>query len=152
MGAPQPPETAWATRSPGRSHNRKALPPSHIEATVKRLTEYCGIDKRVTPHVLRHTAATRMLKAVGDVRRVQEFLGHADVSTTQVYAEVLAEDVAEGVDVVADVEPVQGKVSDAEQIGAELLAALPPEARDAPPRLLGSDQQQTPGLPDAETE
>lgn len=93
-----------------------------------------------------------MLKAVGDVRRVQEFLGHADVSTTQVYAEVLAEDVAEGVDVVADVEPVQGKVSDAEQIGAELLAALPPEARDAPPRLLGSDQQQTPGLPDAETE
>ncbi len=87
----------------------KPLNPRYIRALVARLAEKAGIEKRVTPHVLRHTAATRMLKAIGDVRRVQEFLGHSDVSTTQIYTEVLAQDVAEAVDAVPDVETGGGR-------------------------------------------
>ncbi len=111
----------------------KLLNPRHIRALVAGLAEKASIEKRVTPHVLRHTAATRMLKAIGDVRRVREFSGHADVSTTQVYTEVLAQDVAEAVDAVPDVEaePEDHQLSEAEQIAAQVLAALPVEVRDA---------------------
>jgi len=113
------------------------LNPRYIRALVARLAEKAGIEKRVTPHVLRHTAATRMLKAVGDVRRVQEFLGHADVSTTQVYTEVLAQDVAEAVDAVPDVEEEKDQQSDeADDLAAQVLAALPPEVREALMRQL----------------
>ncbi|MFW6437715.1 MAG: tyrosine-type recombinase/integrase [Armatimonadota bacterium] len=108
------------------------LNPRYIRALVARLAEKAGIEKRVTPHVLRHTAATRMLKAVGDVRRVQEFLGHADVSTTQIYTEVLASDVADAVDAVPDVEAEEKpQTCEADELAAQVLAALPPEVREA---------------------
>ncbi|MEA3400508.1 MAG: tyrosine-type recombinase/integrase, partial [Armatimonadota bacterium] len=77
---------------------------AYWSALVSRLAARAGIEKRVTPHVLRHTAATRMLKSVGNIRRVQEFLGHSDVSTTQIYTEVLASDVVEAVAAVPNVE------------------------------------------------
>ncbi|MEA3404011.1 MAG: tyrosine-type recombinase/integrase [Armatimonadota bacterium] len=120
-------ETVVTELTPG-----KPLNPRYIRALVTRLAEKAGIEKRVTPHVLRHTAATRMLKAVGDVRRVQEFLGHADVSTTQVYTEVLGQDVAEAVDAVPNVEAEpEHEASEAEEIAAEVLAAVPAEVRHA---------------------
>jgi len=110
----------------------KPLNARYIRALVERLAEKAGIEKRVTPHVLRHTAATRMLKAIGDVRRVQEFLGHANVGTTQIYTEVLAQDVAEAVDAVPDVEAERSdQPSEAEALAAHVLAALPPEVRAA---------------------
>ncbi len=117
---------------PGRPLN-----PRYIRALVARLAAKAGIEKRVTPHVLRHTAATRMLKAVGDVRRVQEFLGHSSVSTTQVYTEVLAQDVAEAVDAVPDVEAEPETASDeADTLAAQVLAAPPAEVREALARRL----------------
>jgi len=82
----------------------KPVSTRYVQNLVPRLAEKAGIEKRVTPHILRHTAATRMLRTVGDIRRVQDFLGHSDVSTTQIYTEVLASDVAEAVDAVPDVE------------------------------------------------
>jgi integrase/recombinase XerD len=58
---------------------------------VKRWGTAAGLDNRLTPHALRHSCATHMLDHGADIRSVQEMLGHASVSTTQVYTKVSAE-------------------------------------------------------------
>ncbi|MBN2624264.1 MAG: tyrosine recombinase [Acidimicrobiales bacterium] len=58
---------------------------------VRRWGSEVGLDGKLTPHVLRHSCATHMLDHGADIRAVQEMLGHATVSTTQVYTRVSAE-------------------------------------------------------------
>jgi integrase/recombinase XerD len=58
---------------------------------VKRYGDAVGLGDRLTPHVLRHSCATHMLDHGADIRVVQELLGHASISTTQVYTKVSTE-------------------------------------------------------------
>ena len=58
---------------------------------VRRYGDRSGLGGRLTPHVLRHSCATHMLDRGADIRAVQELLGHASISTTQVYTKVSTE-------------------------------------------------------------
>lgn len=93
--------TGMGYREPGQS-----LSVRYLQKLVSRLGEAAGIDKRVTPHVLRHSFATRGLDRGYNLREVQTLLGHSSVTTTQIYTHVNPEELRRKVQ-ADDQQPVE---------------------------------------------
>ena len=67
------------------SNRGSRISPRSVQARVKHWAKHQGIDTNVYPHLFRHSFATHVLESSHDLRGVQELLGHANISTTQVY-------------------------------------------------------------------
>ncbi|WP_460821663.1 tyrosine recombinase XerC [Lysobacter olei] len=68
---------------PGRGGG--PISPRAVQLRLRQLAQRQGLFKRVHPHLLRHSFASHILESSGDLRGVQELLGHADIATTQIY-------------------------------------------------------------------
>jgi integrase/recombinase XerC len=68
---------------PGRGG--ATITPRAVQIRLRQLAQRQGLFKRVHPHLLRHSFASHVLESSGDLRGVQELLGHADIATTQIY-------------------------------------------------------------------
>lgn len=76
------------SKNKGTIEDNKGLDRRSVERIVKKYATIAGITKKVTPHVIRHCFATDLLGNGADIRSVQQLLGHADISTTQIYTHV----------------------------------------------------------------
>ncbi|PIN99114.1 MAG: hypothetical protein COT90_01160 [Candidatus Diapherotrites archaeon CG10_big_fil_rev_8_21_14_0_10_31_34] len=73
--------------------NGKPITSDTIERMVKKCALKAGIQKKVTPHVLRHSFATHLLESGENIRKIQELLGHSNLATTQIYTFVSTEEL-----------------------------------------------------------
>lgn len=93
---------AWLERRPESPYlfptrNGSQVRTRYMRSMVKRLAKQAEIDEaeRVSPHTLRHTFATDLLRETKNLRLVQKALGHADISTTQIYTHIVDEELEE---------------------------------------------------------
>ena len=77
----------WAKDDPALFIGQRGtrLTPQHIRLRLRRRSMQAGLPTPVHPHMLRHSFASHLLQSSGDLRAVQELLGHANIGTTQVY-------------------------------------------------------------------
>ena len=67
------------------SHRGRRLSARAVQQRMAQLGRELGLDKHIHPHMLRHSFASHLLESSNDLRAIQEMLGHADISTTQIY-------------------------------------------------------------------
>ena len=91
------------------SERGKRISPRNVQERVKKWCVRLGISGRVHPHTLRHSFASHLLESSQDLRAVQELLGHADISTTQIYTHLDFQHLA---DVYDKAHPRSQKVTD----------------------------------------
>jgi site-specific recombinase XerD len=72
----------------------KPISPESVRKAIRKVVDACGISKKVTPHVLRHSFATHLLETGTDIRIIQVLLGHRSIRTTQLYAQVSTQQVS----------------------------------------------------------
>jgi site-specific recombinase XerD len=89
----------------------KRLQPTILAAIIRRATERAALEKRVTAHTLRHTAATWLRQQTGDARLVAAYLGHADLSTVSRYAHIADEELYEAAAALARLSATVGTAS-----------------------------------------
>ncbi|NCO11581.1 hypothetical protein CO038_01295 [Candidatus Pacearchaeota archaeon CG_4_9_14_0_2_um_filter_39_13] len=71
----------------------KPLTTRNVQKIVKNLRNKVGLNKKVTPHTLRHSFATHLLEAGVDIRKIQMLLGHSSLNTTQIYTHVSTDEL-----------------------------------------------------------
>jgi len=81
-------QTKWAENPLFMSKTGKRLDERAVQKIITKITAKADVDKRVYPHILRHTFATHLLDGGADLRVVQELLGHSNLSTTEIYTQV----------------------------------------------------------------
>lgn len=87
----------FVSREGGRLSARQA------QRDFKKWVNLAGIESRLTPHALRHTAATKLMRRTGNAKLVQKYLGHSDVATTlRFYVDVFPEDLKEAAELLSE--------------------------------------------------
>jgi len=116
--------SAWPQNDPALfiSARGQRLTPQHIRVRLKRRSLLAGLATPVHPHMLRHSFASHVLQSSGDLRAVQELLGHASISTTQVYTRLDFQHLAQVYDAAHPRAQARGAVP----------AATAASARDGP--------------------
>lgn len=91
---------AWAGDDPALFIGQRGtrLTPQHIRVRLKRRSLLAGLSTPVHPHMLRHSFASHLLQSSGDLRAVQELLGHASIATTQAYTRLDFQHLAKAYD------------------------------------------------------
>ncbi len=84
-------EKALFIRYKGPKSASKRLTPRSVESIVKKYAKKSGVPVMTTPHTLRHSYATDLLAQGVDLRMIQEFLGHRNIATTQIYTHITSQ-------------------------------------------------------------
>jgi len=86
------------------SRHGKRISPRTIQLFVKKYAKKAGLSRadKITPHKLRHTFASMLYRQTKDIKVLQDLLGHADISTTQIYTHIDTEEKKNAIDEMPD--------------------------------------------------